>query len=291
LIKIILITLIASAQLYGGVIEFEDKEFERFLLTQICADTVTVDGALISPDLNSDGKIGTEEAEKIVELEISDFTREFDIKSIVDLNHFPNLRKLTLIYLDSLIEFSNLNLVKLNTLLIADCRVLHHIDISNLFNLTKSIRIEGLTQLDYLNLKNGSVSDEFSLFYTRFVDYACLDSIDKEIKIIEESGAMSEGKNPTYDCNTTTNVNEYQSIDKLILFPNPTNGKVAIRTNSDCSTMLYKVSNQNGEHLVSAYAENKFDIIRIDLSNYSNGIYFITINCNNLQQTFNLVKE
>ena len=79
--------------------------------------------------------------------------------------------------------------------------------------------------------------------------------------------------------------------EEIRISPNPTNGFVNISSNCSESFIDYNISNTNGILLIQSTIENNVNNLQFDFSQYPSGVYFITINCNNQQQTYKIIKE
>ena len=80
----------------------------------------------------------------------------------------------------------------------------------------------------------------------------------------------------------TTGIYENTEVSDFALYPNPTNGKVYVKTNE---TMPVTVQNSIGTAFIKTTTDN------LDLSGLENGIYFITINKNKVSKTFKIIKQ
>ena len=91
-----------------------------------------------------------------------------------------------------------------------------------------------------------------------------------------------------YDSQSNVEANYEEEIR---ISPNPTNGFVNISSNCSESFIDYNISNINGILLIQSTIENNVNNLQFDFSQYPSGVYFITINCNNQQQTYKIIKE
>jgi len=272
--KIYLTTIILcfSYSCFSQVINFTDSELKRYLITESCVDT-TNNGVSFSNDIsvdsNNDGEIQTNEALGIIKLEIWDTPSNYSIKSLQDINSFSNLNYLKVIGNDSISEISNLVLDSLTTLWIGNCATLKIIDISNLTNLTKDLRIEDCDTLDYLNVQNGSIAQYFSLFYTNYIHYACVDSIADEYN--ELAWKMISGT-PTINNCATLNANTPNANEPLIkMRPNPTNGFFEINDSHAFDSIT--IFDINGSVIKNFSIHGN----KIDITNLMSGFYVIAI--------------
>ena len=214
----------AQIQLSGQTLSFSDFGLKQLLLLNNCVDTNSDGQYDHSVDLNLDGEIQVSEALSVTSLEINDLYREYYIKHLNDIRHFDNLEQLRIYSNDSLAYIGELGLDSLKLFwLDGSAFSLKHCDLSDLAAVN-SLRIEGPFVLEYLNIQNGSFADEsFSLFYTEYIQYACVDSIAAEYN--EVSWHMNPGAVPSVICALSQ---EEPSSMEIRVFPNPTSGVVHI---------------------------------------------------------------
>ncbi|WP_282043461.1 T9SS type A sorting domain-containing protein [Winogradskyella flava] len=267
---IVAILLLMGIPVNSQTIDFVDLSLKQYLINEKCVDT-TYNGVSFSNDrdvdLNNDNEIQLEEALEIRYLELNDFPDEYVIQSLLDLNNFPNLEYLKIIDNDSLKRISNLNLFNLKSLWISDGIGLKYLDVSNLPSISESLRIEGITSLDTLNIKNGTVASQFSLFYSQDIKYACIDSLSNEIDEFVNSGAMLTGSSPSFNCVNTLSNNE-KDINQIFIYPNPTDNYLAVKTeDADIEISLFTIT---GKKVI----QTKSKII--DVSIIPSGFYLLT---------------
>lgn len=279
----IILLIIGFTICNSQTIEFQDKELERYFVNEKCCFDSRNPDSLFVADFNGDKNIQREEAELITNLSITDLQKKYTINSVSDLNYFQNIESLVIIYHDSLQVFRNMNFQSMNSLFISNCATMNYIDISNLTNLTKSLKIEGLISLDYLNIHNGSVADEFSMFYTINVKYACIDDIEKEKRILFVSGSMEEGSEPDLYCtNSYTNISDKMNIDDIVI----TNMDNELSIDTKLNILDYTIASVEGKQfkVSEQYSSN------IDISGLTSGIYFIYLNTNNNTHIIKFIK-
>lgn len=268
-------------------VSFSDTELERFLINEMCVDT-TQNGLLFSNDrsvdVNNDNQIQLTEAESVRYLEIYDLHDSFNIQSINDLQVFPNLEYVKILHIDSLAEVQDLQLPNLKTLWMGSNATLRIVDISNLPNLTKDLRIESIDTLDYLNIQNGSITEYFSLFYSDRIKYACVDSIAAEYD--EVAWKMLIGTPSFENCPDILSVrNIAGSKPMLNVYPNPTTGICNIEVEGIIDNA--KVFSAHGvETSLEVLAENK-----VDLGHMVPGLYFLVIESDGAQFTQKVLKR
>lgn len=270
--KSFLVILISGNFVWGQVINFTDLELKEYLINELCVDT-TQNGVSFSndrgADTNGDNEIQLTEALSIKALELNDFNDIYMIQTLSDLNQFSNLKYLKLIDLDSVERISNFTLDSLRSLWISDGVSLRIIDISNLPNLTTTLRIEGITTLDSLNIRNGTSASQFSLFYSQDIKHACIDSIPAEVDEFTNSGAMLNGVFPNFNCETL-GINEKENFNSHIrIFPNPAHEYFEVKSNY--SDIEIWVLNSLGKSLIQTKEST------VDISMLSAGVYFLRI--------------
>ena len=89
----------------------------------------------------------------------------------------------------------------------------------------------------------------------------------------ESQAGRSSLKNGSVSCNTLS-INDL-SINKFIIFPNPSNGIINIQTNNNLHINTITVLNLMGEKI--HFLNNHSKDIQIDLSHLGGGIYFIDL--------------
>jgi len=279
---LLLLVLLFGSPAYSQNIVFSDLALKSFLLNELCIDTNNDGTPDSDADLNNDNEIQVSEAIGADNLTIGKFPDTYFIRSVTDVQSFANLKSLTLLFNDSIEKVAGLGLDSLSFLWIAASNSLKHIDISDL-NGINNLRIEGIDSLDYLNLQNGSIpSGIFSLFYSENIKYACVDSIAAEYN--EVAWRMLPGMLPSLNCITGT-LSSTQEIERFSLFPNPTDGLVAIKTKNPIERVL--VTGLTGKIHRAFTVPGK----QVDLSELPNGIYFIEIRTTEKLEILKLVKN
>ncbi len=93
----------------------------------------------------------------------------------------------------------------------------------------------------------------------------------------DEIGYALSGNNilKTIDGGTFINVNEFSNKNLLKIYPNPTNGILTITTDNS-NIKRVEIDNTIGQRIFNGEYNNK-NVIRIDISNFPNGTYFIKI--------------
>lgn len=274
--KINIVILASVTCGWGQTVNFTDLELKRYLTNEMCVDTTHNGVAFsndVSVDLNGDNEIQLTEALVVEAIELIDFLDNYTIKSLLDLNEFSNLKYLKIIDNDSLKRITNLNLDSLKTLWISDGTSLKNIDISNLPNITTTLRIEGLTTLDTLNIQNGTSANQFSLFYTQDIKYACIDSIPNEINEFTNSGAMLPEVSPTFNCGVLSANENNNYKNQLQVHPNPTDDYIIVDTEK--IEIGIRILTIEGKEVIQS--DDKI----IDVSMLPPGVYFLQCSAGN----------
>ena len=99
---------------------------------------------------------------------------------------------------------------------------------------------------------------------------------------------LSYGKD-FWEYSTPTSVNESNSDYFVSVFPNPTNGQFVLQTSTPVEKIF--IYSTNGEKIIQRVIPNGAKNITIDLSNQSNGIYFLQLKSENGTITRKIIKE
>ena len=273
--KAVVAFCVSITSAWGQTINFTDLELKQYLINEPCVDT-THNGVSFSNDINvdtnGDNEIQLSEALQVEALELNDFPDNYAIRSLKDLNEFPNLKYLKIIANDSLERISDLYLDSMKTLWISDGASLKYIDISNLPGITTTLRIEGIITLDTLNIRNGTSANQFSLFYSQNIKYACIDSIENEIDEFTNAGAMSPGISPSFDCDMLSafEISDYKGP---LIYPNPTDNYIIV--NSDHLNADIRILTITGKEVIQSNSK------LIDVSALASGVYVLTYRMGN----------
>lgn len=283
LIHILSLTVL-TVQAHAQNINFTDSELKRHLIEQPCAVLIPGGSAFENPDVNGDGEIQISEAQNIHKLFLQDLIpSEYYISSLDDLAALPNLMDLHIYSLDSLIEINQPNLSSLKALHIDDCLFLKYVDISNLTGLTDKLYIIGIVNLAYLNIQNGSVANDFSLFYTIETEFACVDSIAAEFDAFYNFGSMQSGVLPSISCSASST--DKLSQVEIEIYPNPFNNEITV--NTDEPIIALNVYNIQGQKITTITEPNT----SIDLSPLEAGFYLFEIQTNSHELQKLMIKE
>ncbi len=104
---------------------------------------------------------------------------------------------------------------------------------------------------------------------------------------ISTDSALCNGGIDALPCNVS--VEELDMIDQFVFYPNPANDFLNIQNNFHSSFNI-NIYNTIGQQL---YSEQNiiYNNLQLDISNYTNGLLFITITSNNNQFTYKLLKH
>jgi len=98
------------------------------------------------------------------------------------------------------------------------------------------------------------------------------------------------GCTDTSACEAVTGVGVNEAKNTIVsIYPNPTNGMVSINLGSKNSVVDYTISSIEGK--VIETGKTSSNIIAVDLSNESKGVYFIRINTENTSTVYKLIKQ
>jgi hypothetical protein len=286
---ILWISLVVSLSSWSQIINFTDLELKSYLINEPCVDTTTVPNnngiGHMDVDINNDNEIQVSEALLVKKMLIRDFDDNYSIQSIQDFSQFKNLTLLSVREIDDIVDISNLNLDSLKSLFISQCSGLKRIDISDLVGLTESLRLENLGDLDYLNIKNGSVAKAFSLFYTENTKYACVDSIAKEYDMFYNHGGMLPGVSPSINCVTSID-DEVSMSQEIQIYPNLVEDYFSINSNNEevREVLVFDISGRLVKSVVSGFEY-------IDISNLKKGIYHAMIYTDTQKEVHPLVVQ
>ena len=264
--------LLTPCDIMSQTIDFSDNSLKTYLLEHQCVDTIGYANGISHRfvDVNQDGEIQLTEAESVKHLNIGSFAeRNSTILSLSDLDYFTNLSSLYISKLDSLLEISNLGLDSLKSLYIDDCRIIKRIDLSNLEELTDVLRIESIKTLDYLNIQNGNVTDLFSMFYSKDIKEACIDTFAKEELVILSQQAMKEGVFPKIDCTVSNNAAPPIDPSEIKIYSNPVHQYAKIE--SQFQVDYFTLIDLFGHPILAGEITNN----TIDMTTIHAGLYFL----------------
>ncbi|MBR4157052.1 MAG: thiol protease/hemagglutinin PrtT [Bacteroidales bacterium] len=157
----------------------------------------------------------------------------------------------------------------------------------SVFNNGKRIAIvtmeDGASETKVMPLLNGELTFVWNKCWYSEEEYYTCDEISFIIKdkdgneLYQSEGEMQPGVFMTYDNNCSLDIDEMESEnEKLLIYPNPTSGKV--RVDADNITEI-KVMNIVGQN-VATYNVNA-DSCEIDMSGFDTGMYFVNVKTGN----------
>ena len=85
---------------------------------------------------------------------------------------------------------------------------------------------------------------------------------------------------------------EIKISEKIEFYPNPTNGNVSLTLPTEIDIVSIRIFNINGKKLIDIFhtANKLSNEIKLDLSHYPTGIYFINLSSEKLKETIKLIK-
>ena len=157
----------------------------------------------------------------------------------------------------------------------------------SVFNDGKRIAIvtleDGASETQTLPLLNGELTFVWNKCWYSEEEYYTCDEIsflikDKDENVLYQSeGEMQPGVFLTYDNNCSLDVEEMTNENStLLIYPNPTNGKISVKTDDICVIELMNIVGQ----CVAAYDVDD-DFYEIDMSGFETGIYFVNVKTEN----------
>lgn len=189
-----------------------------------------------------------------------------DLNLLNQIQCFDNhLNSINLTNCTSLVKLfcSNNNLSSLDC---SSCSSLNIVDCQN-------------NQLTYLNVKNGIHETSYGICGNPNLNYICVDNNPAEINhMILQVGNMYCGySNVTIAPNCLLNTNSFNLTSNSQLFPNPTQNEISIDTHSLTFIKSINIYNNVGQLVFTQIIDNKEDIVKLDVSLLSSGIYFMVI--------------
>ena len=94
-----------------------------------------------------------------------------------------------------------------------------------------------------------------------------------------------------FGTDATLSNQSFDSLSGVLIYPNPTTNELNISLNSDFETATsYTIYNSLGQKISNKKVDSESDL-KINTSNYSNGIYFITIERDGDSKTIKFIKN
>lgn len=127
---------------------------------------------------------------------------------------------------------------------------------------------EETTHKDYLNIANGRVASPFSLFYSEYIQYACVDSITAEFNLV--AFHMDPEGTLRFDCAATSSSPESIQEIELDIYPNPASDFLQIQSQSS----ILRVEILGHGKLIALEAT---DSHRYSIEHLPNGLYTVLV--------------
>lgn len=248
-----IISILALQVCNGQDLTFTNTPLKEYMISEECC-SLSNNNFNQSADQNNDGEISIEEAEAIQSILIRDIAMQYQIKTLQEIHFFTNLKVLKVNNSYYLEEITLPPLDSLESFQTSSNQVLKTIDVSRTTYIN-DLRIEDcIDTLEYLNIQNGTVAENFSLFYCEKIAFACVDEEEYELvapnvlDFISSENCINQNKNLTIE-------------QSLTLYPNPTSGIL--------------------------FLDSIDDIVEINLMDMSGSSYFNCINhCNKINTSF-----
>lgn len=162
--------------------------------------------------------------------------------------------------------------------IIGSCPSLKNFDISmvSFIKLQSTIWLANNSSLQCINLKNGYCSNWNSVGITNSPLVTCV-QVDNPTYCYTASGTTwNADPNIMYstNCNCQVGIGEFDILN-FRFYPNPTSGKISIKTTDNFLNQNYKITDQFGRIILESCFE--FQENQIDLSQFKSGMYFLKI--------------
>ena len=141
------------------------------------------------------------------------------------------------------------------------------------------------TYVDIFDLNSQSLNTRISLSIDVPIQERAIYSSEKQIFIGNAKHLIGAIK---YD--SESNI-ETEFEKEIIISPNPTNNFVNIELNCIEQLINYQINDVNGLMIYQSSVLNNTGNLLVDFTSYPVGVYFVSIECNNLLKTYKIVKE
>jgi len=141
--------------------------------------------------------------------------------------------------------------------------------------------------LTYDTFINTSNCGPPSLLNVPMVLHLISDDIYLDVTITIWSVGVGGGFSYTRSTPSTVSVNDLESVG-FNYFPNPVTNKLTLQATKNITNV--SIFNMLGQKVKQIYPENSSSIA-IDMSNLTNGTYFVNVEINNAPRTFNIIKK
>jgi hypothetical protein len=276
--NIVFVCLVMFSITNGQNLTFTDTGLKNYLVHGNCVDLDYDGWGDTIADVNLDGEIQFSEAQALAALSFVDLSQITDtIYSLQELNYFSNLKQLR-VYGGSQLQLNEIAGWDLDSLekLEIEGFALNYIDLSNVNNLeyltiTSVTGTNGqMSGLSFLDIRNGSCPQYFSLFYTEHIVQSCVDSCSIEYNEVLQH--MLVPNLPEVNCLFVSN---YEAVDKNLpikLIPNPCEDFVQI-SNAGSNIISYQLFDVYGKSITS----NRFTSGRVELEDVLPGVYYLEL--------------
>lgn len=142
--------------------------------------------------------------------------------------------------------------------------------------------------LGSLNVQNGNNNIVEIFWATNNPNLSCI-QVDDEAAANAGTGIYQDwlkDQSASYSENCTMGIDEYAWENSIVIFPNPTTQMITVNTANNVEIQSLTISNIAGQIVKSINSKNP-----IDVSNLSNGLYFIQIKTNQGTISKKLIKE
>jgi hypothetical protein len=317
---IIIPLLLLSQLLLSQTVNIPDGNLKIALINTLSAD-LNGDGNFDSDvDTNNDNEIQVSEAEAVLGLDVG----LFNISSLEGISYFKNIKTLYCDYnkltsidisnntkleflectvnkLTSLDISKNTNLKELNCpsnnltsldvskhpdLEILECAYnkLTSLDVSNNPNLKELICFNN--KLDNLNLRNGNNNILNVLSVKNNSNLTCIAVDDINASNNKGNWIKDTAANYSESCGVL-GTDEFENNIQIICYPNPVKNVLQIKVPDAIKINAIKVYNALGNLVI----EERKKFKQLDVSNLSQGVYFVIIETANTSFTKRIVKE
>ena len=141
------------------------------------------------------------------------------------------------------------------------------------------------TYVDIFDLNSQSLNTRISLSIDVPIQERAIYSSEKQIFIGNAKHLIGAVK---YE--SESNI-ETEFEKEIIISPNPTNNFVNIELNCIEQLINYQINDVNGLMIYQSSVQNNTGNLLVDFTSYPVGVYFVSIECNNLLKTYKIVKE
>jgi len=145
-------------------------------------------------------------------------------------------------------------------------------------------KLMSLTYGLFINVFNLEKGDIFASFNTGSTYGQCKLSSNQQYMIANVTNSLI--MHPV----TLSSVETDNAKTPVIISPNPTSNFVSIELNCSEPKVDYQITDINGATVSQSTLANQSGNLQLDLSNYSTGVYFLTINCKE-HMTYKIIKE